>query len=621
MTDLLFRPGKERPRPVDPRRNGIKAVVLGAALAVLALAGAGAVDPPVDSDLGLAALLPPAYWVGLLGLNVLIAAVLLTQRFRPWVPGSLIALVVMTAYGAPAMVSSHPRAEPAWRHLGIARTMVDQGGIDPDIDAYFGWPGFFAALGTMSREAGLPLEHLALVAPVLNGLLWTLAVLVVVRRVTTDPRHQWLTVWVFVLANWIDQDYLSPQAFVYFLFLAAMGLMLGPLAAQPRLRLRAAMAERGRVDGVRAWWVSREPVETRPGRRVAALLAVVFLGCVITPSHQLTPFLLVLAACALTVTGRLWTPGIVVPLTGLVALWLLLGAQGYLVNHPVLLQGSAEGSAGANLTERLVGSPGHLIVVLARVALTGGVLGLAGLGALRLRKADRLDPRMVVLAGAPFLAVPVQSYGGEMLMRSTLFSLPFAAYLAAAFLLPRAPEDRPVDRPAVRPSGRLAVARAVVSARTVLVVSLTCVLAGLLVIGRYGNARFDIFTEAEIAGTRALYDVAPPHADLVAGPHPVPWRFEHYTDHRYLTLTELCDLSLPMTECIAALESRALGSSGGLVVLITRASRESLRIHKASLTPDPLGFLDTWLSTDPSARLAFSNEDVRIYVYRPGGTP
>ncbi len=607
MTDLMNRPGSAGWLRSHPARVPAAAVVLGLALTVLALTGASSVDPPVDSDLGLAAVLPVTYWIGLLGLSLLLVVVLLGPRRRPRVAGPLLALLVLVAYGAPAFVSTHPRGEPAWRHLGIARTLVDQGRVDPDVDAYFGWPGFFAALGTLAREAGVSMEHLALVAPVLNGLLWALAILVIARRVTDDPRHQWLTVWVFVLANWIDQDYLSPQAFVYFLFLVAVGLLLGPLAARPRLALRAAVAERGLPGGVLAWWVSREPVEPRAGRRVAALVAVVVLGCVITPSHQLTPFLLLLAVCALTVTGRLWTPGLVVPLTALVALWLLLGASGYLVNHPVLLQGSAEASAGANLADRLVGSSGHLAVVLARVALTGLVLGLAGLGALRLRRAGRLDPRLVVLAGAPFLAVPVQSYGGEMLMRATLFALPFVSYLAAAMLLPR-PDAR-----AIGPAGR----RGVWALAGVLAV----LLAGLLVVGRYGNARFDVFTEDEIAGTQALYDVAPPHADLVAGPHPVPWRFEAYTDHRYLTLTEVCDLQLPITDCIGALTARAYRSEGGLVVMITRASIESLRIHRASLTPDPLGYLDTWLAADAHARLAYANPDVRIYVYTPGSTP
>ena len=119
------------------------------------------------------------------------------------------------------------------------------------------------------------------------------------------------------------------------------------------------------------------------------------------------------------------------------------------------------------------GSPGHTLVVHARMVFTGVVWALAALGAFRLWRRHTLDWRAVLLFVVPFTLIPVNSYGGEMVMRATLFAAPFAAYLAAAALLPRGGRRyRPVAIYAV----------------SVLLVVMS---VGLFT-ARYGNARFDI---------------------------------------------------------------------------------------------------------------------------------
>jgi hypothetical protein len=39
-------------------------------------------------------------------------------------------------------------------------------------------------------------------------------------------RHVWIACWLFLWANWIGQDYLSPQAFTFFEGLVVVGLVL-----------------------------------------------------------------------------------------------------------------------------------------------------------------------------------------------------------------------------------------------------------------------------------------------------------------------------------------------------------------------------------------------------------
>ena len=122
--------------------------------------------------------------------------------------------------------------------------------MDPLIDAYFNWPGFFAGLGALLQVTHVPPVTLALVAPALNGLLWMLGVCLVVRALTSRQHHIWLAAWLFTLFNWIDQDYLSPQAFAYFGYLVVAGLLLHTLAARPAIRGGGAPAvQRIALDG------------------------------------------------------------------------------------------------------------------------------------------------------------------------------------------------------------------------------------------------------------------------------------------------------------------------------------------------------------------------------------
>ena len=44
--------------------------------------------------------------------------------------------------------------------------------------------------------------------------LYLLPLMMIFRRATNDRRLIWLAVWTFYIANWIGQDYLSPQAFM-----------------------------------------------------------------------------------------------------------------------------------------------------------------------------------------------------------------------------------------------------------------------------------------------------------------------------------------------------------------------------------------------------------------------
>ena len=561
----------------------------------LAVGAASTVAVPVNSDLGLVGVLPYPFWVGVLLVNIAFVAALRGDAAgparRPVMLG-LVVVLVLVLFGTAAFVTGVPRGEVAFRHLGIADVLSSTQAIDPTIDAYFNWPGLFALLATVLRATGLDPVAVALWAPVLNVGLWLAALGVLTRYLTSDPRRRWLVLWIFCLGNWQDQDYLSPQAFGFFLYLVVVVMLIGPLAA------RAPGFHGFRRANLAAWWLGRSPAESRPGHRVSALVITLLLVAVICASHQLTPFLVLIAMTALTLSGRLWPSRLPLITAVVVALWLVYPASAYLVGHPPLADAGLQGAVEANVVDRVSGSAGHMLVVQLRVVLTVVLWALAAAGALRDWRRRRLDIRVVLLAVAPLLLFPVQSYGGEMLIRVSLFALPFIAMQACSVLLPTAGSSRPSSRRA----GALA---------------LTCfLLAVLTVTGRFGNAEYDVFSDDEVAAVDAVESLAPHGSAIISAAHPTPWRSDAYLEHRYRTIEDLCPSGLSAATCGPLVYGYARHNPAGAFVLLMRSSEASLVLQGDTSTR---GFdeLEEWLSAQDGVELAFSNADARVYKVGP----
>jgi len=562
---------------------------------VLTVWAASTVALPVNSDLGLVAVLPYPFWVGLLVLNVAFVVALRGDAAGPasrpvmlW----LVVVLVLVLFGTASFVTDVPRGEVAFRHLGIADALTRTEGVNPDIDAYFNWPGFFALLATVLKATGLDPVTVALWAPVINMGLWLAALSVLTGYLTRDARRRWLVLWIFCLGNWQDQDYLSPQAFGFFLYLVVIALVLGPLAARTPRFLGF-----GRADLVE-WWRGRSPAEHRPGHRVIALAVTLLLITVICASHQLTPFLLLITVTALTLSGRVWPSRLPLIIGVVLALWLVYPASAYLAGNPPLAEGGLLAAIDANVVDRVSGTAGHVLVVQIRVLLTLVLWALATAGAVRDWRRGRLDIRVVLLAITPLLLFPVQLYGGEMLIRVSLFALPFIALQACSVLLPADGSTRP----SARAAGGLV---------------LTCLLlAGMTVTGRFGNAQYDVFTDNEIAAVAAAQRLAPPGSMMISASTPTPWRSEAYLEHRYRTIDFMCKSDLSTPTCGPLVYENARDNAAGAVVLLTRSSEASLVVRGVS-NEGNFDELEAWLTAQEGVELVFSNVDARVYRVTP----
>src|SRR5262249_49015529 len=94
--------------------------------------------------------------------------------------------------------------------------------------------------------------------------------------------------------------------------------------------------------------------------------------------------------------------------------------------------GQTDSIISQNVGSRLSGSPEHELIAELRVLTTGAIWGVAFIGCVRRIRQGYRDTNAILLTIAPFPLLLVQPYGGEMLLRIYLFSLPLMVFFMAS---------------------------------------------------------------------------------------------------------------------------------------------------------------------------------------------
>lgn len=584
------------------------------------------VDPADFSDIGLVSALPMAGYAALVLVTVAFVAALREQPLRPLLLVFLLSLLLFMVYGVTAVAEGTTRFNAAWRHTGLMDHIGRTGRIESGFDAYFDWPGFFILGAFVSRVAGVSnlLGYAQWVSVLLNAM-YLLPLFVIARSSTSDPRIPWLTSFIFLLTNWVGQDYLSPQGFNFFLALCLIAILLrwfrvvSPGAhviwRMPGLGWGWRRVPRRLRDGLRPENIENAPSSKR--QRIALLVIWLAVFAVIDGSHQLTPFGALFAVSGIVVLNRCSVRWLPVGMVAMIAAWLYFGASAFLASQGQSIVGGAgdvNSSVARTATDRVSGTPGHLFVAQANVVYSTTVWGLAALGGLRLvlvRKSRdtvgaAIDGRRDVvttaaLALAPFPLIALQSYGGEMFLRIYFFALPFMALLIAALLLPS------------RTNGRSVWNFAATS-----LVSLA--LLGGLLLCRYGNEQINYFSRDEVAAADHLYDVAEPGSWLASVNWVVPLRYRGYTTYRYTPLNNLLsevapDLAVgstldPATTDQIADALAALAAGEPFYLYVSRAQEAANHLFGYSAI-SPQALADA-LEASGRFRLIYANDDTRI---------
>jgi hypothetical protein len=570
----------------------------------------------------------------LLGVAVLTAGFLITLGLnRPH-------RALLTVYLVATVISLHALAqvmEPvarfptAWQHAGLIEYITRTHGVDTLLDARFNWPGFFALVGFVTTAIGQhDLEPVLHWAPVITNLLYLGPLLLILRTLRANWRAKWFAAWLFPVANWVGQDYLSPQAFGYLLYLCWIAILLnwfrpaGGATRGPGRRRSAKDARTGRFWRTYDWaFRSLEPGELPP-RQVGArersilflLLVAVFL--VATSAHQLTPFLMIVATTGLVMTGRCTLRGL--PLLGAVifAAWVNFMTRAYWAGHLEDVFGGV-GRLGANLSSSVggrisEGSPQLATVQTTRIVLAVLIAVLALLGLLR-RRAVGMDDRVaIILLIAPFTSFGLQSYGGEIALRTYLFMLPGACVLVAYVFFPR-PDSAPVPRPRPRRS-RVRQSRPVLAAAAL---ALALVFGFVLV--RFGNERFERIRPGEVQAFEVMLRQRPQGAidvvwltaeDTTASGFPVmPWSFRGFERLGYPVVATSRDPAADVRSITSKLRDQ--GPAG---FFVTTRGQEAYLELSSGLPARYSARLREALSRSPDLRVVFADRDAAVFALR-----
>jgi hypothetical protein len=519
------------------RLAGLKSAIPIAAVSlavVLWLISLDRIDPRAMTDVGLISVLPATYFAGLLLLTASFVALALRRPASTPLLGAHVLALIVFLHATPAIVYGTLRYAWAWKHLGIVDYIITHGGVAgapgiEHLDVYHYWPSFFGLGALLQELAGLDdLIEVATWAPVFNNLMLFGALLFVFSALTRDRRVIWLGTWLFFIANWIGQDYFSPQALAYFFYLLILGTALRWLRLSPEdgRPIAGSPLATGSPDAaaqssrLRSWWAAQLRSERLPRR--LALAFIVLALVLITTSHALTSGMVTVALGALVLARVCSVRSLPLIAGGIVVLWAIVFASPYIIAQgsgvleSVRLPWLQAEQSLAQVGEQSAGQ--QLVTNTSRLAVVA-VAALAGLGVLRLYRAGRLDRAPVVLAAVPVLLFAGGDYGGEILFRIFLFAVPFLAFLGAYAFLPRA-------------------GLATRSWWPVIAATVGCTaLLGAFVFVYYGKEHHYYFTPQEAAASEYLYDHAPPNSFLVDGTANYPRVFEHYDEYSYLDLS------------------------------------------------------------------------------------
>lgn len=561
---------------------------------------------------GLVAVLPVAT---LAGAALLVAAFMVTlwlaRPHRLLLLLQLVAIVVSLHGLAPAL-EPYARPPTAWQHYGFVEYIGRTGAADYALDARFSWPGFFALAAFVTRAAGIRnLEPILHWSPVALQLLYLAPLYLILRTMRASWRAQWFAAWLFVVADWVGQDYFSPQGFTYLFYLLFVGVLLNWF--RPRPRPAPWIARTGRLRTFLRGPLAageRPPPDAPVALRVALLLLLVVAYAATTASHQLTPFLILFACAGLVLVNRCTARGLPVLLGVIAAGWIGFMTTAYWAGHIGDLF-SGVGALPANLTGGIAGrvssgSASLATIQTGRIAIAAAVLVLAVLGALR-RRRRRVDDRVaLVLLCAPFLAAGLQNYGGEIALRVYFFILPGACLLAAYLFFPTT---------FAAPRRTLAVCAAGVAALAI---------AGGFLFVRFGNESFEQVRPGDVRAFEAMLRTSPARMiDVVwladprddAGYFPMmPWgarAMEHFDYTAVRAPANPGDIS----GIVAALRARP-----GAYFVTTRGN-EAYNRYNYGLPAGYAARMRTALAAAPLLRPVFGDGDAVVYALRrPAGT-
>jgi len=448
--------------------------------------------------------LPDLWWLSLTALLAGAVVVSCSSKARVWLLAAYVIALALVLYGTIPTITDVPQYAWTYKHVGVVRLIELRGAVDPSVDIYNRWPGFFSAAAALSQVVGLtdPVSYAAW-SELLFALVDALLVAALAWSMFRDTRITGLATVLFTVGNWVGQGYFSPQATVFPLALATLLLTMryfaGGRVGTRTIRLVELVVRRRQSSAEQLPpGAADSPAGGARARRTAGGAAILALDAAIVASHQLTPYVLLIQLGGLAIVGVL-RPRWILGAMAVITIAYLLPNLGF-INRNYGLFTSLDPFANAQAqatTARPVLEPWidkHAGQLLALLFLAGAAV--ASVLIARRGLAQRALP-LIVFAAAPVALLFGQGYGGEASLRTFMFSAPSAAILISWAIVERA--------------GR--------RARPFVGLGVSALVAGLFVPAYFAQTWVNVIPRGEVVASEYFYAHAPDGAALVtAGP-------------------------------------------------------------------------------------------------------
>ncbi|OAR25591.1 hypothetical protein A8W25_08335 [Streptomyces sp. ERV7] len=564
-------------------------------------------------DWGLLDQLPAAFFLSLVVLTAGFVVSLRRAGTAPWWPG-LYSVALLFALKAPtAILYDSVRYPWASKHDAVVTHLLVNQELRPhtplsgNMAAYDQWPGFFTLNSALVRAFGVETTQSYLNwAALFYGVVLIPVLVLVYRTFAEDWRLVWTGVWIFEVANWVGQDYFSPQGLALILHLSVLAVVLRHFV---RPGSAGKLRSRAHLDPAAA----SVPPPTTARQRAVCVVILAPLIAAINFTHQLTPVMLCVSLFALNLTRRYRNPGLLV-VTGLIMLvWDLTMGRTLFVETLDSLKESAGNllnNSRAGYAGELTG-PGPVLQGRADIVMVLVVAALAAFAVLTRRKLLRSALPLLLVSIAPVPMFAINDYGGEMLFRVYLFGLPGAAFFAAAALVP-APG-------AAREPGYFGVAPAV--RRRISAVALPAVLLALVagfLPAYYGKERMYYTPPAETALVTRVIDRAPRDSLILAATGSFPMALHRYDqlEHWFFVEQALPD-NIRMLKDPAGFLAPGLPKDGRPAFVLLTRTQDVYTAGEGLLPAGGFEELTAKLSASPLFRVVDRNPYGTVLQYRP----
>lgn len=520
---------------------------------------------------------------------------LLSGTPRAWLLTTYLVALIVVIYATVPILFKVPEYAWVYKHIGIIQSFSAYGKATDPSNIYDQWPALFTTVASVSGLAKVgPLEFAAW-GPLAFELADALLLLGIFRMLTVNRCVAYLALFLYEgFIAWVGQDYLSPQAFAYLLWLGIATIILRWLLVPARDH-RSGDERSGVVSRLRARLLTGmpRPPDATPMQRGLAFTLVGVLYFAIVAAHQLTPYMVIAQVGGLVVLGLLWRGWM------LAALLIVIAGAFLLPRYSLIASEYGGLFSGGNAVDNASGIQGA--TNYGAQAFSGKVVDVLGVilylpplvSILRHRRALGQVAIPAILAFTPFLVIFGQDYGGEAIYRVYMFSAAWCTILLANSLIQiRATAWR----------------RALVSCTLVVTV-----LLGMQ--GNYSALSVDGFTTQDLSASLWLYAHAPRGSLFVLATNDFPTlEAPDYQDFNSLIIPDfplepgmawLTDADLPAVEkWIASFHN------GNTYVIFTRRENAYAVYYD---NPSGMGKLEKDVAHAPGWTVVYHNSDATIY--------